>query len=115
MAEFLPLTSLKPWCFNGENDYNVIIEIIQKRYPHAPKMLIGLSCGGAYIQSILANRKYDGIFCGGIKIDAGGDFNIVIQDLDKRQPFIGNVLGQFFDVAAMKCRKHKLKYGILKD
>merc|ERR1712154_465832 len=56
-----------------------------------------------------------GIFCGGIKIDAGMDWYSESKDLDERQPFIGNVLGQFFDVAVMQCRRHKLKHGILRQ
>ena len=52
-SEFLPLTTLKPFCLHGQKDYDVIIDLIQSRYPSAPKLLMGLSGGGAYIQSIL--------------------------------------------------------------
>ena len=66
-----------------------------------------------FFLGISGNPKYDGIFCGGVKIDAGMDFNVECSDLDERQPFIANVLGQFFDVHVTKCRKHKEKMGIL--
>ena len=112
-GEFLPLPTLKPFCLQGQADYDVIINTIHSRYPTAPKLLMGLSGGGAYIQSILGNDKYNGIFCGGIKIDSGMDYNVECKDLDHRQPLIANVLGQFFDVAMTKCKKHKEKYGIL--
>eukprot|EP01084_Bolivina_argentea_P093161 167572_1 len=113
-AEFLPLTTLKPFCLNGEKDYDIIINIIQKRFPFAPKMLMGLSGGGAYIQTILSKKKYEGIFCGGIKIDAGIDFGIECKDMDIRQPFIAHIIGQFFDINVLKCKENKLKYNILK-
>ena len=111
-SEFLPLTTLKPFCLHGQDDYDVIIDLIRSRYPSAPKLLMGLSGGGAYIQTILGNRKYDGMFCGGIKIDAGMNFVTECDDMDERQPFIANVLGQFFDVHMIKCRKHKEREGI---
>ena len=53
------------------------------------------------------------MFCGGIKIDAGMNYNVECFDLDERQPLIANVLGQLFDVPVTKCRKHKEKQGIL--
>eukprot|EP01083_Nonionella_stella_P055339 145994_1 len=112
-GEFLPLTTLKPWCFNGESDYEVVIDKIQKRFPHAAKVLIGLSVGGAYIQSILGNKKYDGIFCGGMKIDTGMDYKIECKDLDQRHPFLGHALGRMFVDAMTKCKQHKLKHDIL--
>lgn len=52
-SEFLPLTTLKPFCLHGQKDYDVIIDLIQSRYPSAPKLLMGLSGGGAFIQTIL--------------------------------------------------------------
>eukprot|EP01084_Bolivina_argentea_P033301 61616_1 len=114
-SEFLPLTTLKPFCLQGESDYEVIIDLVQNRFPCAPKMLMGLSGGGAYIQNILGDDKYKQMFCGGVKIDAGMEYASECCDLDQRQPFIANILGQFFEVAMMRCRENKLKHNILQE
>jgi len=84
----LPLSTAKPFCLRGYDDFSDVLHQLRAEYPESPLFGVGLSTGAAIVQRYLETTGEHSLLTAGCSFDSGVDWEGNFTWLLEKHPLV---------------------------